>query len=90
MAKIRKSRAAKPIKVPLHTVMAAMRTIHKKGKSRHFMVSAHKAGAFINVHPKTMKFFQKYVQTNNIATRATAQDTTGACPEPYHCPNIAP
>jgi hypothetical protein len=88
MPKAAKSRAVKPIKVPLHTVMAVMRTIHKKGKARHFMVAAHKAGAFINVHPKTMKFFQKYVQANSIAARSAAD--TGACPEPYHCPNAAP
>jgi hypothetical protein len=90
MAKASKSGQAKHTKVPLHTVMAVMKTIHKKGKSRHFMVSAHKAGAFISVSAKTMKFVQKYAQENNLAAHAATKVVTARCPQPYKCPNVAP
>jgi hypothetical protein len=89
MAKASRSLTAKHAKVPLHTVMAVMKTIHQKGKSRHFMVSAHKAGASINVSPKTMKFVQKYVQDNNLASQTVTKGVT-VCQQPYKCPNIAP
>jgi hypothetical protein len=89
MAKKANSRTTRHTRVPLHTVMAVMKTIHKKGKSGHFMVSAHKAGASINVSPKTMKFVQKYVQDNNLTTHPATKGVT-VCQEPYKCPNIAP
>jgi hypothetical protein len=81
------SRTERPAKVPLHTVMDALRTIHDKGDSDHFMKEAQEAGAVVTVHPKTLSFVKKYIKSNNLHTHAATNNVV-VCKQPYNCPNV--
>jgi len=76
---------ARPAKVPLHAVMDALRTIHDKGDSNHFMKAAEDAGAVVTVHPKTVDFVKKYITDNKLHNYAATKKVV-VCPHPYYCP----
>ena len=81
------SGSKKPAKVPLHTVMDALRTIHDKGNFDHFMTAAQQAGAVVTVHPKTLDFVKKYITDNNLHSHAATKNVV-VCKQPYNCPNV--
>lgn len=81
------SKTTRPAKVPLHTVMDALRTIHDKGDSDHFMKAAETAGAVVTVHPHTLDFVKKYIKDNNLHTHAATHNVV-VCSQPYNCPNV--
>jgi hypothetical protein len=75
----------KPAKVPLHTVMDALRTIHDNGDSDHFMQAASDAGAIVTIHPQTLNFVKGYIKDNNLAAHPATQKVV-TCTHPYDCP----
>lgn len=87
MTKAPTSRTNRPAKVPLHTVMDALRTIHEKGDSNHFMKEAQKEGVVVTVHPKTLDFVKKYITDNKLRAHA-ATNSVVVCKQPYNCPNV--
>ena len=85
MTKSPTSRGKRPVKVPVHMVMDALRTIHDKGDSDHFMKAAKKAEAVVTVHPKTLDFVKSYLTDNNLDNHPATKKVV-ACPHPYYCP----
>jgi hypothetical protein len=87
MTKPPAARTNRPAKIPLHTVMDALRTIHDKGDSDHFMKAAQEESAVVTVHPKTLSFVKKYIKDNKLHTHPATNNVV-LCKEPYNCPNV--
>ena len=87
MTKAPTSGSKRPARVPLHTVMDALRTIHDKGDSDHFMTEAEKANAVVSVPPDTLKFVKQYVTQNDLHNHP-ATNRVVLCRQPYNCPNV--
>jgi hypothetical protein len=72
-------------KVPLDTVMDALRTIHDKGDSDHFMEAAKAAKVGVAIPPKTINFVKNYIKENKLQSHAATKKVV-LCPHPYYCP----
>lgn len=78
-----------PLRVPVHTVVKFVRMLHDKQHVDHFLETAKKSKAWVELHPSALRLVRKYVADKSLRGHMVS-DVIDPIPgqDPSECPCV--